>query len=245
MLWLLILSLGMVAGTVGGVVGFGGSTILLPALVLAFGAKAAVPIMGIAALLANLSRVAAWWRLVDWRAAAIYSLTGVPAVALGARTFLQLDARLVEAVLGVVMILMVPARRWFLSRNFKIGFGGLALAGAGIGFLTGMVASTGPINTPFFLAYGLGKGAFIATEALGSLSVYVTKTLVFQRFGALPWDLVLKGVVVGVAMMAGSWVAKSILQRLSLQQFQVVMDALMLASGLIMIWGALAAASLP
>ena len=163
MLWLLILGLGLLAGTVGGVIGFGGSTILLPALVLAFGPKAAVPIMGIAGFFANLARVAVWWRDVDWRAAAVYSVTAVPAVALGARSFLAMDARLVEGFLGLFMLAMIPARRWFMARQFSIGYAGLAAAGAGIGFLTGMAASTGPINTPFFLAYGLFKGAFVGT----------------------------------------------------------------------------------
>ena len=242
MLWLLVLGLGLIAGTVGGVAGFGGSTILLPALVLAFGPKAAVPIMGIAAVLANLARVAVWWREVDWRAAAIYSATGIPAVALGARTFLALDARVVEGFLGLFLIAMIPARRWFMARQLLIGYGGLAVVGAGIGFLTGMVASTGPINSPFFLAYGLTKGAYIATEALASLPVYFTKSLVFQKSGALPWDLAMKGVIVGAAMMAGSLLAKRIVQRLEAHQFHSVMDALMLASGLVLLWGAMAQA---
>lgn len=239
MLWLLILGLGLLAGTVGGVVGFGGSTILLPAVVLAFGPKAAVPIMGIAGFLANMARVIVWWREVDWRAAAVYSATAVPAVALGARSFLALDARLVEGFLGLFMLAMIPARRWFLARQFSIGYGGLAAAGAGIGFLTGMVASTGPVNTPFFLAHGLVKGAYIATEALGSLSVYFTKSVVFQRFGALPWDLALKGAIIGASMMVGSWLAKRIVQRLDAQQFQTTMDILMFVAGLALIWGAL------
>ena len=240
MSWLLILALGLVAGTVGGVVGFGGSTIVLPALVLAFGPKEAVPIMGIAGFLANLARVAVWWREVDWRAALVYSLTGIPAVILGARTFLTLDARLVEAVLGVFMIVMIPIRRWFLARKFSIGLLGLAAAGAGIGFLTGMVSSTGPINTPFFLAFGLSKGAYIATEALGSFSVYFTKSIVFQRLGALPWDVAVRGLIVGAAMMLGSWFAKGIVERMQAHQFDLVMDALMLAAGLVMLWGSLA-----
>lgn len=240
MSWLLILALGLVAGTVGGVVGFGGSTIVLPALVLTFGPKEAVPIMGIAGFLANLARVAVWWREVDWRAALVYSLTGIPAVILGARTFLTLDARLVEAVLGVFMIVMIPIRRWFLARKFSIGLPGLAAAGAGIGFLTGMVSSTGPINTPFFLAFGLSKGAYIATEALGSFSVYFTKSIVFQRLGALPWDVAVRGLIVGAAMMLGSWFAKGIVERMQAHQFDLVMDALMLAAGLVMLWGSLA-----
>ena len=45
----LVLMLGLVAGTVGGIVGFGTSIMLMPALVLVFGPREAVPIMAIAA----------------------------------------------------------------------------------------------------------------------------------------------------------------------------------------------------
>lgn len=55
----LVLLLGLVAGTVGGVVGFGTSIMLMPALVLVFGPREAVPIMAVAAIMANASRVAA------------------------------------------------------------------------------------------------------------------------------------------------------------------------------------------
>lgn len=239
MIWLFILLIGLVAGTVGGIVGFGGSTILMPVLVFAFGPKDAVPIMGIAGTLANLSRVLVWWRDVDWRAAAIYAATGVPAVIAGARLFLALDARLVEAGLGVFMLVMVPLRRWFMSRRLSIGLGGLALAGAGVGFLTGLVASTGPISTPFFLAYGLVKGAFIATEALGSLAIYLVKSLVFGQAGALTADSIARGLLVGGAMMIGSWVAKRFVASMDGRQYQALLDGLMLIAGVAMIGGAL------
>lgn len=235
MIWLGILSLGLVAGIVGGVVGFGGSTILLPALVFAFGPKDAVPIMGVAGVLANLGRVVVWWPVIDWRAAGVYALAGVPAVAIGARLFLALDARLVETLLGVFMLVMVPLRRWFQSKRMTVGLTGLAAAGAGVGFLTGLVASTGPISTPFFLAFGLVKGAFIATEALGSLAIYGTKVAVFRSYGALPWDLVATGAIVGAAMIAGTWIARSIVQRLDADRFRWVMDLAMVAAGLSMI----------
>ena len=238
MIWILVLGIGLVAGTIGGVVGFGGSTILLPILVIAFGPKAAVPIMGVAALLANFARILIWWTAIDWRAVAVYSVTGIPAVAIGARTFLALDARLVEGLLGVFMLAMVPARRWLLARRFSVGLPGLAAAGAGIGFLTGMVASTGPINTPFFLAYGLSKGPFIATEAAGSLAMYSVKSTIFERFGALPHDLIANGVIVGLAMMCGAWFGKRILERMETHQFNVGVDVLMVVSGLAMLWGA-------
>lgn len=48
--WLIIVPLSLIAGTVGGVIGFGAGVIMVPILVWVFGAKAAVPIMAIAAL---------------------------------------------------------------------------------------------------------------------------------------------------------------------------------------------------
>ncbi len=239
MMWLAVLALGIIAGTIGAVIGFGGSNILIPVLNFAFGPKDAVPIMGVAASLANLSRVMVWWREVDWRAAFVYAMTGIPAVALGARVFLALDARLVELGLGLFMLAMIPVRRWLLRRNFSIGLLGLAIAGGSIGFLTGLVSTTGPINTPFFLAYGLAKGAFIATEALGSLAVHLTKSTVFQQAGALPWDTLTKGLMIGGSMMIGAWLARPIVARLETHQFQWMMDVVMAVAGLAMIFGAL------
>lgn len=238
MIWLLIILMGLVAGTVGGIVGFGGSIILLPVLVFAFGPLEAVPIMGLAALLANLSRVAVWWREVDWRAAGIYAATGIPGVMLGVRTFVSLNPRLIDGLLGLFILAMIPIRRWLLTRSLRVGYAGLAIAGGLIGFLTGIVASTGPISTPVFLSHGLVKGAFIATEAMGSLAIYATKSTLFQRLGALPPETIVKGLLVGAAMMGGSWLSKRILSRLAAHQFLILMDFLMLAAGLALLWTA-------
>jgi uncharacterized membrane protein YfcA len=198
-----------------------------------------VPIMAIAALLANISRVAVWWREVDWRANAYYCVTAVPAAALGARTLLTLDPHLVEGLLGVLFLVMVPARRWLMARGLRIEAWHLLFVGAGIGFMSGLVASTGPINTPFFIAYGLVKGAYLATEAFGSIAVGLTKTIVFQRLDALSWETAVRGLIIGTSVMLGSWVAKGFVLRLDASQFRVLMDALLIFAGLILLGGAL------
>ena len=97
MIWLAILALGLGAGTLAGIVGFGASMILMPALMLTFGPRKAVPIMAVAGLMANVSRVMVWWREVDWRACAAYSVTAIPAAALGAST-LVIPPRIAEGV---------------------------------------------------------------------------------------------------------------------------------------------------
>ena len=108
----LILAVGLVAGTLGGIVGFGSSIMLLPVLVYQFGPKQAVPIMAIAAIMANASRIAAWWREVDWRTFAAYSASAMPFAALGAATLLVLPTRIVELALGAFFIAMIFVRRW-------------------------------------------------------------------------------------------------------------------------------------
>jgi hypothetical protein len=239
MIWVAILALGLIAGTLSGIVGFGASIMLMPVLMLAFGPQEAVPIMAICALLANFSRVAVWWREVDWRANAYYCATAVPCAALGARTLLILEPRFVEGILGALFIVMVPMRRWLFARGMRIRAWHLLLVGAGIGFLSGLVASTGPINTPFFLAYGLVKGAYLSTEALGAMAIGITKAIVFQRFDALPLETVGRGLLIGTSLMAGSRLAKGFVLRLDANQFRLLMDGLLVGAGLVLLWGAL------
>jgi uncharacterized protein len=239
MSWFLVLTVGVAAGTLGGIVGFGASLIMLPILVATFGAKAAVPIMIVAALLANISRVLVWWREVDWRACGVYTMTALPMAALGARTLIALEPRVVEVTLGGFFLLMIPVRRWLAARGMRIKLWHLAIVGAGIGFLSGIVASTGPINTPFFLAYGLTKGAFLATEALGSVAVQLTKATIFHTFGALPWDHLVQGLIVGASLMAGSWIAKVFVQRIEPARFNLLIDVLMASVGVVLLAGML------
>src|SRR6202043_2502646 len=191
--------------------------------------------MAVAAVLANLSRILAWWREVDWRACAAYSLPGIPAAALGARTLLALPSRAVDISIGLFLIAMVPARHWLARHDLKFSLWHLAIGGAVIGYLTGIVVSTEPLSVPLFLFYGLTKGAFLATEAASSLGIYLSKSVTFQQFGALTPDVALKGLVAGASLMSGAFIAKRFVLRLEPDVFRLVMDGIMLVTGIAML----------
>ncbi|HZQ02147.1 MAG TPA: sulfite exporter TauE/SafE family protein [Reyranella sp.] len=235
----LVLAVGLLAGLVSGIVGTGATIILLPVLALTFGPKSAIPIMAIVALMSNFAKITSWWREIDWRAVGAYAVGGIPGAALGARTMLSLPPRLVDLALGVFFLVMIPGRHWLAARNFKASAVVLVPAGLFIGFLTGIVVSTGPITVPIFSAYGLAKGAFIATEAASSLAMYISKTITFRSFGALPTDLILRGLITGTSVMAGTYLSKLLMERLSLKAFQRLLDVVMLFSAASLIWGAL------
>jgi uncharacterized membrane protein YfcA len=235
----LVLAIGTVAGLVSGIVGTGATVILLPVLALSFGPKSAIPIMAIVALMSNLAKITAWWREIDWRAAGAYALGGVPGAALGARTMLLLPSHTVDIALGTFFLVMIPGRRWLAARNYRIGPLVMIPAGFFIGFLTGIVVSTGPISVPVFTSYGLLKGAFIATEAAASLALYISKAITFRSFGALPTDIIVQGLIIGSSVMAGTYLAKRLVERLSITTFQYLLDVVMLVSGIALLWAAL------
>ena len=225
MSYALVLAVGFVAGTVSGIVGTGATVILLPVLVIVFGPREAVPIMAIVALMSNFAKITSWWREIDWRACAAYALGGIPAAALGARTLLVLPR---EHRRGGARPLLprhdAGPPLAGLAQHHDRALAGWSIAGAVIGFLTGIVVSTGPLSVPAFAAYGLVKGAFIATEAAGSLALYISKALTFRQFGALPIDIVIKGLISGSSVMAGTYTARLIVERLSVATFQRLLD---------------------
>lgn len=238
MSYLLVVVIGLAAGMLSGIVGTGSSLMLMPVLVMCFGPQQAVPIMALGAVMGNFGKVFAWRDKIDWKVCGAYCITAVPGAALGVRTLLILPAHVVDVALGLFFIAMIPARRWLARRNVKFSLLHLALIGAPVGFLTGIVVSTGPITVPVFTAYGLAQGAFLATEAAGSLAVYAAKIAAFRQFGALPADVVTKGLLVGAALMTGAFCSRPLVLRMAPATFRHVIDVLMFVSGCSLLWAA-------
>lgn len=237
LLWIPLLAVALVAGTIGGVVGFGSAVILLPVCAYAFGAERAVPILTVAALIGNLSRATFSWRETDWAAVRMYVAGAVPFAAAGAFIFIELDVELIHRLLGAFILLMIPARRWAARRDMTIKRWHLLPLGAVMGLLSGIVGTVGPINAPFFLAYGLAKGAYLATEALGAAAVHLTKSAVYGRFAVLDLETIMYGIAIGFALIAGSWAGKRIVMRLDTPAFIRTVEVLLAASGLAMVLG--------
>ncbi|MBU3592894.1 sulfite exporter TauE/SafE family protein [Polynucleobacter sp. 71A-WALBACH] len=123
-------SLGLGAGVLGGVIGFGTTIILMPALVYFYGPIQAIPVIALVATVANLSRIFLWWNVIQWRVCIAYSFTAIPFTVLGVNTLVRLDERLVEMTLGGFLILLVPIRRWMRKKNFYLKLWQMGLVGA-------------------------------------------------------------------------------------------------------------------
>lgn len=231
----LVLVAALAAGTIGGTVGFGSAVVLVPVLTAAFGATATVPLLTVCSLFGNASRAAFSWKEIEWRAAGWYVLGGAPAAALGARVFVEFDAAVVQRMLALFILAMIPAGRLANRLRWRVRPWQLLPVGAAMGFLSGLVGTTGPINAPFFLAAGLVKGAFLGTEALGAAAVHATKTAVYGRFAALDMRMLLIGLAIGLMLVGGSYLGRRIVDRLDAAKFRVAVEIMMVASAVLMI----------
>lgn len=237
--YLLVLVAGLLAGTLGGIVGTGSSLVLMPLLVVMSGPRHAVPIMAVAAIMGNLGRVLAWRREIDWRACFAYCATAVPGAVLGARLLLAIPPGVAELALGIFFLSLIPVRRWLAKHELKLSLVHLALLGGPLGLLTGLVVSTGPLTVPLFTFYGLERGAFLGTEAAGSIGMYLAKVATFQALGAFPVEVLVQGLMVGTTLMAGSFAGRYIVLALSPGAYRSLVDGLMLVSGLSLLWAGL------
>jgi uncharacterized membrane protein YfcA len=85
---------------------------------------------------------------------------------------------------------------------------------------------------PFFLAYGLTRGAYIGTEATATV---ITKLVAYGGAGVLAAHAAVTGLALAPSMVAGSWVGKRILARISERAFATIIDGVLLVSGILLI----------
>ncbi|MGO4392772.1 sulfite exporter TauE/SafE family protein [Variovorax sp. M-6] len=225
----LLFLLALSAGVLSGVVGTGSSLIMLPVLVAQYGPRTAVPVMAIASLFGNIGRVIVWWHEIRWRPVLAYALTGVPAAVLGSHTLMTIPPIVVDVFLAAFFLSMIPLRRLIRRSSIHLRIRHMAAAGALVGFLTGFVLSTGPLSVPVFTGYGMSGGAFLGSEAASAMLLYAGKLGTFGIAGVLTPAVIARGLAVGLALLAGSMIAKRLVQRLQTHTFELLIDAVLVA----------------
>ncbi|MCW9688510.1 sulfite exporter TauE/SafE family protein [Proteus terrae] len=231
MSFIAVILLAVFSGVISGVVGTGSSILLIPALTYVFGAKEAVPIMALASVMGNLSRIYLWRHSIRFKPLFYYLLPGIPAVVLGANTLWIMPEKWLNIGIGMFFILMIPVIHLLRKHQIKMKTYQVIIAGAVIGYLTGVVFSTGPLTIPIFSAYGLTLGPLLATEAAASFVIYLTKALTFSQLGAVNSFILISGALVGSGLTVGNYLGKKLVLKLTPKLFQWLLDAMLIFAG--------------
>jgi len=161
----------------------------------------------------------------------------IPAAALGARTLLGLPSHAVDIAIGIFLILMGCRCRHWLARHQLKASSGILRSRRADRLYHGHRGLTGPLSVPPVFVLRPPKGAFLATEAASSLGLYLSKSVTFERFGALTPDVAVKGLVAGASLMSAPS-SQAVCAQAGAGCVPLVMDAIMLVAGASLLWAA-------
>ncbi len=236
--WLLLFIVGFISAVISGAAGFGGALVLLPILASIVGVKTAVPILTIAQLFGNASRVWFGRHELKWKPVFFFLLTAIPFSIFGSYLFTDTDSHKIKFGIGIFLIILVIYRRAGIKK-IPLGTNGMLLGGALTGFLSGLIGSAGPLGAAFFLELNLTATAYVASEAFTALTMHLTKTIIYQKYALIGIKELYYGIFIGIAMILGSWVGKKWIEKLSREKFILFVELLLILSGLNFIWKAI------
>ena len=227
----LIAAVGIFAAVVGGIGGFGSGAILTAALAPLIGVKAVIPVMAVAGAIINAGRFWFYRRSLERRTLAVVLASALPFLVLGTWIYSVLEARAVGTVIGLAVIASIPLRRFLARKAVRVEARGLAVGSGVFGLATGLTTGTGVILVSLLLGAGLTGPAVLATDALVSIALDVSKSLLFHRFALLDNDAIVTGAIIGVATIPGSALAAWLVTRMHAHLHVLFMESLVVLGG--------------
>jgi uncharacterized membrane protein YfcA len=219
-----------------GLSGFGTGLVLPLFLVPVVGVANVIPVMAVAMLFNNGSRVAAFWSQIQWVHVRRLLLLGLPACVAGAYSYTLLSAAWIAMLLGTFLLLSVAVRRLLSHAQFRYSTGTEIGAGAFFGFIDGGMTGTGAILISILMSGGVLGAALVATDALISVVMGVTKVALFGSLAALNLQFALVGLLVGLCTVPGAFVARFLLARIPAGIHAWFMELIVVAGAIVLLW---------
>lgn len=218
-----------------GLSGFGTGLVLPLFLVPVVGVANVIPVMAVAMLFNNGSRIVAFWRQIQWVHVRRLLLLGLPACVAGAYSYTLLSAAWIAMLLATFLLLSVAVRRLLSRAQFRYSTGTEIGAGAFFGFIDGGMTGTGAILISILMSGGVLGAALVATDALISVVMGVTKVVLFGSLAALNLQFAFVGVLVGLCTVPGAFVARFLLTRIPAGIHAWFMELIVVAGAIVLL----------
>ncbi|HVO08479.1 MAG TPA: sulfite exporter TauE/SafE family protein [Burkholderiaceae bacterium] len=236
--WLGVALVAFGAAVLGGLAGYGTGLILPIALAPVIGVANVIPVMAVAMMINNASRVVAFRHEIEWPHVRRMLWLGLPTCLFGAWGYTRLEARWVALLLGAFLLASIPLRRVLRRGDLRLSAGGEVAAGGMFGVIEGGMTGTGVILISMLMAAGVQGAALIATDAMISTVMSLAKTVLFGGAARLDVALAVTGVLVGLCTAPGAFVARAILHRMPQRVHLGIMETVVVCGGLVFLWRA-------
>jgi uncharacterized membrane protein YfcA len=227
------------AGVLGGLSGYGAGLLVTLFIAPIVGPKALIPIISVLMLINNGSRVWFYRHALDLPTVIKISAVAIPMAWLGAQLYVRLESHIIQTVLGGVLILSVPLRRWLDHAKLRPRPVAVYGIGAAFGFLSSLIVGAGMLIVPMLMGLGFAGPALLATDAAIAVAVNLFKAIVFGALDALTLPYFVLGLVLGLCTIPGTACAAWIVRRTSLRLHTMLIEALILVGGIMMLTGAI------
>jgi uncharacterized membrane protein YfcA len=225
-----------VLALVSAVAGFGGGALLLPVFTGLFGLRVAVPVLTLTQLASNGGR--AWFNRdhLQWSVIVRFSLGAVPLAVVGGLLLAHAPLAPLKRLLGVFLIAVVVWRRR-QPHPAPPPDNAFIAVGAASGLGSALLGSVGPLTAPFFLAKGFTRATFIGTEAACALLMHAAKVGAYGVSELITARVLLLGAAMTPATLAGAWVGKRVVARISDRVFVLLVELGLVTAGLLFVTG--------
>jgi uncharacterized membrane protein YfcA len=181
--------------------------------------------------------MALFWKHIDWRLARWYLPGAAAGALLGGWIFTLLSGQFVRTCVALFLISTAwQYRMGTRARSFSMRLPWFVPVSFVSGLTSAVVGASGLLANPFYLNYGMVKERMVATRAVNSLAIQITKIGAYAAFGALSWELVRLGLFAGAGAALAIWVSRPWLHRLPIRRFRQVAVLVMLGSGILVLW---------
>jgi uncharacterized protein len=209
----LLALLGVTAGALTTISGFGGGLMLV--LVLAFfqGPLAALVISTPALFVGNLHRLSLYRREVAWRTAVPLLAGVVPGSIVGALLAVRVPPAvmngLMVAITAVALFRAVRKGQWTIPTRW------LTPLGAGVGLLAATAGGAGLLVGPLLLSAGLSGAPYLATMSLTAVAMHGARMTGYTAGGLLTTEVLTGAAILAAALIAGNLLGDAARRRMS------------------------------
>jgi uncharacterized protein len=225
---------GVYAGAAGGVMLLATMALVVPAPVL-------IPVHTVVMLGTGITRTAIMWRFVMRKTILPYLIGAAAGAALGAKVFVALPTATLLGILGAFILVVT----WMPTLG-RLGAerGRFVVLGFITTFLGIFVSATGTLLAPFVASAAPDRRNHSATLGALMTTTHVAKLIAFGIMGFAVGPFIPLAATMIAASTAGNWAGKVALGRTSEGHFRLVLQVVLTALALRLLWGAARGAGL-
>lgn len=228
-----VLTLVLIASSIGTITGFGTSTILMPTLSLFYPLTETLLFVGIIHWFGDIWKMLFFKKGTDWKLILLFGTTGIAVSFVGARLTGVISQDLLKKLLGGFLIAYVA----FIWKNPKLRLSKTntnALLGGGMsGLFAGLLGVGGAIRSTFLSAYNLDKAVFVFTSGAIGLLIDSSRLVGYFSGGIRLMDYSIPTLIVAIIVsLIGAYLAKQVVTKIPQNKFRTVIAIALFVVGI-------------